>query len=414
MFLRPILVLLTCWAAAWSYPAVVPRTGHHSSGGRLYASTPSIQPPPPPRSAPRSGILQSLLNLALDSPFWKLVLVPQARKKMEDTASQNGIPWRECRAWIASQKGPWQEENQTIIFRNIIDEKDIPDYYQRAFHAYDKGNLCWEAALEVEIASAAVGARNFPAYGRLGEDAFRKSFHAALMESGATCPKDGIMVDLGCGTGMSTRRLAQNFPQASKIVGIDQSPYFCLVGKALLDMAPIQSLEEGGPWVSAINKDNRIQYQVGNAAMTGLADSSVDVVVLQFVAHELPHQVTCNVFREAHRILRNGGQFWFCEMDFETPGYAAQRANPLLFSLIRSTEPYLDDYADHAQEFRYCLEQLFASTIITPATGRHFSIVATKDDTVDPRNHVLKDTRFDENGEYRVEDTHLKTFENKL
>lgn len=404
--LQQCIVFLAWFAAAWSFPVIVPnirRPSARLSSQLQYQSTAS-------RSAPRTGILQSLLNLALDSPFWKYVLVPQARKKMEDTAAQNGIPWKECRAWIESQHGPWNEKGKVILHN----DQDIPDYYRRAFHAYENGNLCWEAALEVEIASAAVGARNFPAYGRQGEDAFRKSFHAALLESGATCPNGGVMVDLGCGTGMSTRRLGKNFPQASKIIGIDLSSYFCQIGTALLDMAPIQSIEDGGPWVSAIDKDDRIQYQVGNAAKTGLPDASADVVVLQFVAHELPHQVTIEVFREAHRILRNGGQFWFCEMDFETPGYAAQRANALLFSLIRSTEPYLDDYADHAQAFRDCLEQLFASTIITPATGRHFSIVATKNDSVEQKDHVLKDTRFDENGEYRVEDTHLKTFENKL
>jgi ubiquinone/menaquinone biosynthesis C-methylase UbiE len=207
--------------------------------------------------------------------------------------------------------------------------------------------------------------------------------------------------------------LAQAYPQASKLLGIDLSRYYCEVGTYLMDLAPLQSMDQGGNWVNAIEKDDRIEYQFGSAADTKLPDNSVDVVNLQFVAHELPYGVTLDILKEAHRILKDGGQLWFSEMDFETPGYVEQRSNALLFSLIRSTEPYLDDYADHSQEVRDCLEETFAKTVITPATGRHFAIVATKDSS-STEAHVLEDNRFDENGEYRVEDTHLKTFENKI
>jgi ubiquinone/menaquinone biosynthesis C-methylase UbiE len=338
---------------------------------------------------------------------------------MQDTAAANGIPWNQYRAWIASQEGPWKDnddkETSKLVSLSMMNNTIIPDYYRQAFHAYEQGNLCWEAAWEVEIASAAVGARNFPAYGRYGERAFRDSFHIALLEGGAQCPHNAVVVDLGAGTGISTRRLALAYPQASQLLGIDLSPYYCQVGTFLMEHAPIGKQTEDdddGPWVNTIVKDDRIRYQVGDAAQTGLPDASVDIVNLQFVAHELPYVVTLDVLREAHRLLKEGGQLWFCEMDFETPGYAAQRSNPVLFSLIRSTEPYLDDYADHGQEIRDCLHELFAKTVITPATGRHFAIVATKDSSV--TEHVLEDNRFDENGEYLVEDTHLKTFDNKL
>ena len=58
-------------------------------------------------------------------------------------------------------------------------------------------------------------------------------------------------------------------------------------------MAPNQSVEGGGPWVNFIdNKDDRIHYQVGDAAKTGLPDASTDVVLLQFLPNKLPHLVT--------------------------------------------------------------------------------------------------------------------------
>lgn len=368
------------------------------------------------QGGPRTGLLHAILNLALRSPLWKYVLVPQARQKMMDTASSNGIPWMECKEWVSKASASndydydydWDWDWETCT---DFDTSHVPSYYQKPFHAYENGNLCWDAAWEAEIASAAVGARNFPAHGRNGEGAFRDSFQVCLNQLGASVDDHAIIVDLGSGTGMSTRRLARQYPQASKILGLDLSPYFCEVGRRLLALQP-KSLEEGGPWINSVTSDDRITYQVGAAESTGLPNASVDVVNLQFVAHELPATVTISIIKEAHRILKPNGQFWFCEMDFETPAYAAQRANPLLFSLIRATEPYLDDYADHSQEFRDLLQQLFTTTKVGAATGRHFAIVATKGAPTD--EHTLQDFRFDENGMYTVEDTHLKVWENKV
>ena len=51
--------------------------------------------------------------------------------------------------------------------------------------------------------------------------------------------------------------------------------------------------------------------------------------------------------KEMYRVLKPGGQLWVTEMDFESEAYAKLRANPMLFSLVRSTEPYLDEYADY-------------------------------------------------------------------
>merc|ERR1711957_70586 len=106
---------------------------------------------------------------------------------MVETAEANEIPWTAAKKWIQSQVPLAEQENDLHINKS----SSIPSYYQKEFHAYETGNLSWEAAFEVEIASAAVGARNFPEYGSKGEDAFRGAFELALVEGGAKVPTKG-------------------------------------------------------------------------------------------------------------------------------------------------------------------------------------------------------------------------------
>ena len=233
-----------------------------------------------------------------------------------------------------------------------------------------------------------------------------------------------IIVDFGCGTGTSTRRLAKQYPQATQLIGIDLSPYFIEVGQTLLKLSPsaivldhdndtIINAEVNG-WITDINSDHRIQLRQGDMANTKLPSNSVAVVNLSLVIHELPIEASKQVIQEAHRILRPGGQLWISEMDFESPAYKAQRENALLFSLLRATEPYLDEYADGMPELRHSIAELFDVVKITAATGRHFALLAEKGNNTASRGHAtLEDYRFREDGSYAIEDTHLKPWESK-
>ena len=380
-------------------------------------STTTGVPSPPPR---RTGFGQKVLDFALETPLWKHILVPRARANIAKTAEANNVPWSSAKEWIQSKVN--EETNPNPM--KDLKPQDIPEYYRTsAFHAYEEGNLNWDAAWDVELASCAVGARNFPKYGSKGEEAFRGAFAQALKDAGATIPSKGgvSILDMGCGSGMSTRRIAQQFPQATKIVGMDLSPYFIAVGKRLLDLAPIESFHNGGPWVSTIVPDDRIEYQVGDVANTRFDDNTFDVVNLQFVLHELPTSAAFQVIDEAARILKkDGGQFWICEMDYESPYQAEVRANPLVFSLIRSTEPFLDDYAESIPQLLLYLQAKFDSITVVAATGRHFALVATlngqsesEDEEGNKKQGIMTDLRFNDDGTYRLKDTHLRAWESK-
>ena len=393
--------------------------GMSRCGVPLYATTPA---------KPRTGLAQQLLNFALASPLWEHVLVPQAKATIVKTAEENYIPWVAAKEWLQNHKdAPWNDQDRIV---GEYDKLQYPEYYKASFHAYSEGNLCYDAAFEQELASRSVGARNFPKYASQGEDVFRDAFDRALTKLGARVhhrshDKDDevVIVDFGCGTGTSTRRLARLYPHAEQLIGIDMSPYFIDVGRTLLKLAPsaiIVSADNNNKhgWITTIESDDRIQLRQGNIANTQLPSNSVSVVNLSLVLHELPIYAAKEVIREAHRILKPGGQMWISEMDFESPAYKAQRENALLFSLLRATEPYLDEYADGMPELRNFIVEAFSSVRITAATGRHYALVAEKSkdvniDTVLASLDVLEDSRFRADGSYAIDDTHLKPWESK-
>ena len=108
----------------------------------------------PQKAKPREGPLAWLLDIALKSPLWKLVLVPQARDSMVKTAEANGINWIEAYDWISMDpSGPWNSPTENTLMR----KEQYPNYYLKPFHGYESGNLCWKAAFEQELAFKAVG-----------------------------------------------------------------------------------------------------------------------------------------------------------------------------------------------------------------------------------------------------------------
>lgn len=328
-------------------------------------------------------------------------MVPAARQKIIDTAEANGIPWHTYVKFLESQEaGPWNQSD----FNSV--QRDLPEWYAgKSYHGYDTGHLNWRAAMEMEVAAASIGARNLPKAGRDGETAWRGLFFEAFRVAGAiSCEEGAVIVDIGCATGALTRMLAKAHPKAGSIIGMDLSPYYIATAKYLLELAPSKT-----SWVVDIEPDQRIQFIQQDASKTDLDDNSVDIVSIQFVTHETPAPVAVDLMRETFRILKPGGQLWFCEMDFESPHFAKQRGNPLLFSLLRATEPFLDEYAEGQPAIWSFLRENFGSVTIVPATGRHFACVCTKGGS---NSKAFDDQRFNKDGQYRVEDTHLQVWEN--
>lgn len=292
-----------------------------------------------------------LVNKALSIKPLANLAKQQARKMMIKRAESIGVSWTEDVQTLRSYD--WAAELTHVQDPSLV----YPEYYLRSFHAYDDGNLGWEAATEVEVAAYAVHARIWPETGAQGDTKLRQSYHDVLKAQVPQPPKD--ILDLGCSVGMSTFALQATYPQA-QLTGLDLSPYF-------LAVAYRRSQE----------RQAQIHWVHAAAESTGLPDAAFDLVSASLMCHELPGTATEEIFREAHRLLRPGGYLTIMDMNPQSEVHA--KMPPYILTLLKSTEPYLDDY------FRFDIEQAmvdagFTQPILTCNSPRHRTFIAQATD----------------------------------
>lgn len=271
----------------------------------------------------------------------------QARQMMIKRAESIGVYWTQEAAKLRARD--WQADLAAVENPDLV----YPDYYLCSFHAYDQGNLGWEAATEVEVAAKAVHAKIWPDSGADGDARLRQSFHTVLQAQLPTPPQD--ILDLGCSTGLSSRALQAIYPNAN-VTGLDLSPNF-------LAVAHYHSQAQG----------DRIRWVHAAAESTGLPDASFDLVSTCLMFHELPASASIAILQEARRLLRPNGSLAIMDMNPQSEIYI--QMPPYILTLLKSTEPYLDEY------FQLNFDQAFQDAgfdrpTFTQNTPRHRTLIA--------------------------------------
>jgi SAM-dependent methyltransferase len=126
-----------------------------------------------------------------------------------------------------------------------------------------------------------------------------------------------LVVDLGSGTGLSTRYWAD---RAERVIGIEPTD----------DM---RKQAEAG------NVRPNVFYQKGYSHATGLSDATADVVICMQALHWMEPAGT---FREVARILRPGGVFAACDYDWP-PSVGSAKVENAYDACIAKARRYEED-----------------------------------------------------------------------
>jgi ubiquinone/menaquinone biosynthesis C-methylase UbiE len=264
------------------------------------------------RIRPLSRLVNGLLAI---KPLAQLAK-QQARSMMIKRSSMIGVDWQQRVADLKAQD--LEQELAEVNNPDLV----YPDYYLRSFHAYAEGNLGWEPATEVEVAAYAVHSRIWSGTDPHGDARLRQSYHDVLLTELPNPPEQ--ILDIGCSVGMSTLALQETFPQA-QITGLDLSPYFLAVARCRLAQASAA-----------------ITWKHAPAESTDLPAASFDLVSACLLFHELPQSAAQQILKEARRLLRPGGTMALMDMNPRSQVYASMP--PYILTLLKSTEPYLDQY----------------------------------------------------------------------
>jgi ubiquinone/menaquinone biosynthesis C-methylase UbiE len=271
----------------------------------------------------------------------------QARQMMVKRGEKIGVPWKKQ---VEEMKTvDWESEIKKVENPNL----SYPDYYLTSFHAYEEGNLGWKPALELEVAALTVHSTIFNKAGELaGDSKLRSSYHNIIKQQ-VSEPQD--ILDLACGVGLSSFALQETYPIA-KVTGLDLSAYF-------LSVANYRSQQ----------RQANINWIHAAAESTGLPDASFDLVSIYLTCHELPQSATRQIFTEARRVLRANGYLAIKCMNPQSEAF--QKMPRYVFTLLKSTEPYLDEYftLDIKQTL---IDAGFQTPTITPSSPRHRTVVA--------------------------------------
>ncbi len=291
-------------------------------------------------------LINGLLSIKPLSEFAKA----QARKMIVKRANLIGVNWQENIDTLKNHD--WQSEITQV------EKKDFtyPPYYLTSFHAYENGNLNWQAAWELESAAYTVHSTIFSkAPSADGDRTLRQSYHKVLQKEIGDQPQQ--ILDVGCGVGLSTFALNEVYPD-SNISGLDLSPHF-------LAVANYQSKQN--------NKN--ISWIHAPAEASNLAPQSYDLISAFLIFHELPQSAAEDIMNQAYQLLDSGGYFAMMDMNPQSEVY--KKMPRYVLTLLKSTEPYLDEY------FNLDMESLltkigFETPKVVSTSVRHRAIIARK------------------------------------
>ncbi|MER5930862.1 class I SAM-dependent methyltransferase [Streptomyces sp. NPDC002054] len=133
-------------------------------------------------------------------------------------------------------------------------------------------------------------------------------------------PAGGVVVDVGCGSGLATQLLLERFDQVGSVVGVDPSPHELAIARTRLT-------------------DPRVRFVQGRAQDVASLIGPVDVTVLSNVMHQIPATERAAVITGCHRMLGPGGRCAVNTLFYE--GAVPSATRRFYASWLRTTRAWL-------------------------------------------------------------------------
>lgn len=236
-------------------------------------------------------------------PMWSLISMPlkeQARRWFINRAILKGIDWEKLTDYykIPTNFAELEELKSKLEDTTV----KYPEYFLKPFHGYDEGNMNWLAAQENEAASLSMCANYWKGVCALDSERWvrynvSKNIKSYIRNTELYDSLESIL-DVGCSGGISTEYLKKGFPQVSNIYGLDLSPYFVSVGAFRSE-----------------KQNANIEYVHANAEKTPFSENTFDLIVCNFLFHEVPPKATQIILDEMMRILTPGGVLAVVDLD---------------------------------------------------------------------------------------------------
>jgi len=126
-------------------------------------------------------VAETVLNTIFSIKPLYNIAKSKARDKMIQQGANIGVNWNENKRLLEKDFDKLQKN-----YDNLNNNLNYPEYYLKPFHAYDEGNLSWQAAMEVESAALTVHAPIFVPKGDLsinGDFELRDNFHKNMKKN---------------------------------------------------------------------------------------------------------------------------------------------------------------------------------------------------------------------------------------